>query len=66
MVGDVTYQDGILDFKEVYANVFGGKLKAKGVYNLDTRAYTITGIAKDLDSSEALNNLNLLYRCRLI
>ena len=54
VVGDVTYQDGILDFKEVYANVFGGKLKAKGVYNLDTRAYELVGVATDLDSSMAL------------
>ena len=35
-------------------NVFGGKLKAKGVYNLDTRAYELTGVATDLDSSMAL------------
>ena len=54
VVGDVTYQDGILNFENVNANVYGGKLEAKGVYNLDTRAYTITGIAKDLDSSVAL------------
>ena len=54
VVGDVTYQDGILNFENVNANVYSGKLEAKGVYNLDTRAYTITGIAKDLDSSEAL------------
>ena len=54
VVGDVTYQDGILNFENVNANVYGGKLEAKGIYNLDTRAYTITGIAKDLDSSEAL------------
>ena len=54
VVGDVTYQDGILNFENVNANVYSGKLEAKGVYNLDTRAYTITGVAKDLDSSEAL------------
>ena len=54
VVGDVTYQDGILNFSNVNANVFNGKLEAKGVYNLDTRAYTITGVAKDLDSSVAL------------
>ena len=54
VVGDVTYQDGILDFKEVYANVFGGKLRAQGVYNLDTRAYELTGVATNLDSSMAL------------
>ena len=54
VVGDVTYQDGILNFENVSANVYSGKLEAKGVYNLDTRAYTITGVAKDLDSSVAL------------
>ena len=54
VVGNVTYQDGILNFENVSANVYSGKLEAKGVYNLDTRAYTITGVAKDLDSSVAL------------
>nr|WP_252894220.1 hypothetical protein [Veillonella denticariosi] len=52
--GDVTYQDGNLNFENVSANVYGGKLQAKGIYNLDTRAYTITGTATDLDSSIAL------------
>ena len=60
VVGDVTYQDGILNFSNVNANVFNGKLEAKGVYNLDTRAYTITGIAKDLDSSVALKTPEFL------
>lgn len=54
VVGDVTYQDGNLNFENVSANVYGGKLQAKGIYNLDTRAYTITGTATDLDSSIAL------------
>ena len=60
VVGDVTYRDGILNFSNVNANVFNGKLEAKGVYNLDTRAYTITGVAKDLDSSVALKTPEFL------
>ena len=60
VVGDVTYQDGILNFSNVNANVFNGKLEAKGVYNLDTRAYTITGVAKALDSSVALKTPEFL------
>ena len=60
VVGDVTYQDGILTFSNVNANVFSGKLEAKGVYNLDTRAYTITGVTKDLDSSVALKTPEFL------
>ncbi|MFQ8944944.1 membrane biogenesis protein AsmA [Veillonella rogosae] len=60
VVGDVTYQDGILNFSNVNANVFNGKLEAKGVYNLDTRAYTITGVAKELDSSVALKTPEFL------
>ena len=60
VVGDVTYQDGILNFSNVNANVFSGKLEAKGVYNLDTRSYTITGVAKDLDSSVALKTPEFL------
>ena len=60
VVGDVTYQDGILNFSNVNANVFNGKLEAKGIYNLDTRAYTITGVAKDLDSSVALKTPEFL------
>ena len=60
VVGDVTYLDGILNFSNVNANVFNGKLEAKGVYNLDTRAYMITGVAKDLDSSVALKTPEFL------
>ena len=60
VVGDVTYKDGILNFSNVNANVFNGKLEATGVYNLDTRAYTITGVAKDLDSSVALKTPEFL------
>lgn len=54
IVGDVEYQDGILNFKEVFANVYKGKLEAHGMYNIDTRAYKLYGVAKDLDSSIAL------------
>ncbi|WP_251423357.1 membrane biogenesis protein AsmA [Veillonella agrestimuris] len=54
IVGDVEYQDGVLNFKQVYASVYEGKLEAHGVYNLDTRAYEIYGVAKDLNSSIAL------------
>ena len=32
VVGDVTYQDGILNFSNVNANVFNGKLEAKGMF----------------------------------
>lgn len=39
IVGDVEYQDGILNFKEVFANVYNGRLEAHGMYNIDTRAY---------------------------
>lgn len=54
VVGDVEYQDGVLNFKQVFANVYEGKLEAYGIYNLDTRAYSIHGIAKDLNSAIAL------------
>lgn len=54
IVGDVEYQDGILHFKEVFANVYNGRLEAHGMYNIDTRAYKLYGVAKDLDSSIAL------------
>ena len=60
VVGDVIYQDGILNFSNVNANVFNGKLEAKGVYNLDSRAYMITGVVKDLDSSVALKTPEFL------
>lgn len=59
IVGDVEYQDGILNFKQVFASVYEGKLEAHGVYNLDTRAYEIRGTAKDLNSAIALKTPEL-------
>ena len=35
--GDLFYEDAMFRFKNVYADVYGGKLAAEGWYNLDTR-----------------------------
>ena len=56
LTGDVTYEDGLMTFSNVRADVFGGRLWAQGTYNLDSRAYTISGKAKRLISSEALHD----------
>jgi len=56
VAGDVTYEDGRLEFLNVEARVFYGDLEAYGDYDIDTRAYNIVGRAKGLDSRLALND----------
>ena len=55
LTGRVHYENGIMAFDQVEADVFGGRLKAQGIYNIDSRAYTILGQAQGLISSEALH-----------
>ena len=71
VIGDVNYADGLFRFTDVNAKVFGGTLKARGDYNIDTRVYNIYGKGSRLQSSRALNDLsfscpvdlNLMLRC---
>lgn len=57
VIGDVSYSDGLFRFTDVHAKVFGGKLNARGDYDLDTRRYNIYGKGMELDSRRALNDL---------
>ena len=57
VIGDVAYSDGLFRFTDVHAKIFGGKLNARGDYNLDTRRYNIYGKGMELDSRRALNDL---------
>lgn len=56
LTGQVHYENGLMTFSNVEADVFAGRLRAQGTYNIDTRAYTIKGEARRLISSEALQN----------
>ena len=56
VTGDVAYEDGLLTFTNVSANVYEGRLQAHGTYHIDTRAYTIEGDATNLNSSLALHD----------
>ena len=57
--GDVHYNDGILKFLNVNANVYDGKLKARGYYNVDTLYYHIWGHGEGLDSGVAFPDMKL-------
>lgn len=59
--GDLFYEDAMFRFKNVYADVYGGKLAAEGWYNLDTRYYHIEGQGQNLRAKKALPKDNL--RC---
>ena len=59
--GDLYYEDALFRFKDVYADVYGGKLAAEGWYNLDTRYYHIEGQGQNLRAKKALPKDNL--RC---
>ena len=59
--GEIYYEDAMINFSEVFADVYGGKLAAEGWYNLDTRYYHITGHGDRLRAKKALPDANL--RC---
>ena len=63
VIGDVNYSNSLFRLTDVNAKVYGGRLKARGDYNLDTRRYNIYGKGTDLDSRIALRDMN--FSCRV-
>jgi len=57
--GNIFYEDSELNFTEVQAEVYGGKLFAHGDYNLDTRYYKIYGEGKKLKTYYVLPKSHL-------
>lgn len=61
VAGDISYYDGKMDFSNVTASVYNGKLDAYGDYDIDSRAYNIYGKGKKLDSRIALKDMK--FKC---
>ncbi len=57
--GKIIYEDAMLNFKDVTADVYGGKLDAYGDYNIDTRYYNIYGLGQGLKAYTALPDSHL-------
>lgn len=57
--GKIHYEDSTLNFIDVTADVYDGKLDAHGDYNIDTRYYNIYGHGSDLKAYTALPNSHL-------
>ena len=57
--GGIYYEDATLNFTDVTADVYKGKLAAHGDYNIDTRYYNIYGHGKNLKASVALPGSHL-------
>ncbi|MBR2179453.1 MAG: hypothetical protein IJ862_03535 [Selenomonadaceae bacterium] len=57
--GDIHYEDSMLIFSNVTAEVYDGKLIAHGDYNLDTRYYNIYGHGEGLKANSALPDSHL-------
>ncbi len=57
--GNIHYEDALVNFEEVTADVYDGKLKAHGDYNIDTRYYNIYGRGDKLKAYSALPNSHL-------
>lgn len=57
--GEIDYEDSMLNFTDVTADVYKGKLAAHGDYNMDTRHYNIYGHGDKLKASSALPNAHL-------
>ena len=54
LLGKLHYDGATLQFSEVEADVYGGHLQAEGVYDLDTRYYSIQGHGSNLQADKAL------------
>lgn len=52
--GGIRYEDGELQFSDVSADVYGGRLLARGSYHIDTRHYRIEGQGTGLEAAQAL------------
>ena len=57
--GNIFYKDSMLNFADVTADVYKGKLSAHGDYNIDTRYYNIYGHGDKLKASAALPDSHL-------
>ncbi len=57
--GKILYKDAMLNFENVTADVYKGKLTAHGDYNIDTRYYNIYGRGEKLKASEAFPGQHL-------
>ena len=57
--GNIYYEDSMLNFSDVVAEVYGGELSAHGDYNIDTRRYNIYGNGKNLKTYFALPKSHL-------
>ena len=57
--GNILYKDATLNFEDVTADVYEGKLKAHGDYNIDTRYYNIYGYGEKLKAYAALPKSHL-------
>lgn len=61
--GSVYYENSLLSFRDVTANVYDGDLAAYGDYDLDTRVYHLYGHGTNLDTGIALPKSRL--HCRV-
>lgn len=59
LTGNIFYEDSKLQFFDVNAEVYGGKLVANGDYNFDTRYYNISGDGTGLKTYYALPKSHL-------
>lgn len=63
VVGQVHYEQGLLDVAEVTASVFGGSMKGHGQVNLDDKSYTADMTGSQLKGGIAAHDLFL--RCNV-
>jgi len=65
VMGNIHYDGVHLEFSDVLAQVYGGELRADGVYDLDTRYYSIHGKGTGLQTQQALPNSHLYCKVDL-
>lgn len=63
--GNLHYENGIIDFKDVTAGLYGGSVEAFGTYNIDNRHYSIDAKGQDLLASVAAKSTKINCRVEL-
>lgn len=63
--GNLHYENGIIDFKDVTAGLYGGSVEAFGTYNIDNRHYSIDAKGQELLASVAAKSTKINCRVEL-
>lgn len=63
--GNLHYEKGMIDFKDVTGGIYGGSVEAFGTYNINNRHYSIDALGHELLASVAAKSTKINCRVEL-